>query len=135
MDQGLLVPDEIIVGLIEEVLASPEAARGIMMDGFPRTIPQAEAVDRALAAREAKVDCVLNIDVAEEELVRRMMGRAREQGRSDDTPETIRRRFQVYVEQTAPLVEYYQGSGVVQNVDGTGTIEEIAERVATVIGV
>ena len=134
MDQGLLVPDAIIVGLIEEVLASAQAANGIMMDGFPRTIPQAEAVDRALAARGAQVDYVLNIDVAEEELVRRMMGRAREQGRADDTPETIRRRFQVYVEQTAPLVQYYQDRGVVRNVEGTGTIESIAERVAAAVG-
>lgn len=134
MDQGLLVPDEIIVGLIEEVLASPEAVTGIMMDGFPRTVPQAEAVDRALAARNASVDCVLNIDVPEEELVRRMMGRAREQGRADDTPDTIRKRFQVYVEQTAPLVQYYEDRGVVRNVEGIGSIDEIAQRIASVVG-
>jgi adenylate kinase len=134
MDQGLLVPDEIIVGLIEEVLASPEAESGILMDGFPRTIPQAEAVDRALEARGATVDCVLNIDVPEDELVRRMMGRAREQGRADDTPETIRKRFQVYVEQTAPLVQYYEERGVVRNVEGIGSIDEIAQRVTTVLG-
>jgi adenylate kinase len=134
MDQGLLVPDDIIVGLIEEVLVSPDAEGGIMMDGFPRTIPQAEAVDRVLAERGVSVDCVLNIDVPEEELVRRMMGRAREQGRADDTPETIRKRFQVYVEQTAPLVQYYEDRGVVRNVAGVGSVEEIAQRVATIVG-
>jgi adenylate kinase len=133
MDQGLLVPDEIIVGLVEEVLASSEAANGILMDGFPRTVPQAEAVDRALGARGAAVDCVLNIDVPEEELVRRMMGRAREQGRADDTPETIRKRFQVYVEQTAPLVQYYEARGVVRNVEGIGSIDEIAQRVTATL--
>jgi adenylate kinase len=133
MDQGLLVPDEIIVGLIEEVLASPDGANGILMDGFPRTIPQAEAVDRALGARGSAVDCVLNIDVPEEELVRRMMGRAREQGRADDTPETIRKRFQVYVEQTAPLVQYYEARGVVRNVEGIGSIDEIAQRVTATL--
>jgi adenylate kinase len=134
MDQGLLVPDEIIMGLIEEVLASPEADGGILMDGFPRTVPQAKAVDEALAARSATVDCVLNITVPEDELVRRMMGRAREQGRADDTPETIRRRLQVYLEQTAPLVAYYEERGVVRTVDGSGNIDEIAQQVASIVG-
>jgi adenylate kinase len=133
MDQGLLVPDEVIVGLIEEVLASAEAASGLVMDGFPRTVAQAEAVDRLLAARGRAVDHVLNIVVPEEELVRRLLGRAREQRRSDDTPETIRHRLRVYEEQTAPLVRYYARRGLVRTVDGVGPIEQVAERVQDLV--
>jgi adenylate kinase len=134
MDQGLLVPDSIIMGLIEEVLMSPEAQGGILMDGFPRTPAQAEAVDRALGARNARVDAVLRIDVPEDDLVQRLVGRAREQGRSDDTPETIRQRLAVYREQTAPLVAYYEDRGVVLDIPGTGTVEAIAERIGTALG-
>jgi adenylate kinase len=128
MDKGLLVPDEIILGLIEEVLESPEARDGIIMDGFPRTEAQAEAVDRLLAERGLEVDHVMLYDVPEEELVQRMLGRARAEGRSDDTPETIRKRFAVYREQTAPLIAYYENKGVLMKIPGTGTIEEIAAR-------
>ncbi|UCF39793.1 MAG: adenylate kinase [Gemmatimonadota bacterium] len=134
MDQGLLVPDAVILGLIEEVLALPEAANGIIMDGFPRTVAQAEAVDRLLAERQTAVDRVLSIDVPEEELVRRMTGRARVEGRVDDTPETIRQRLVVYEEQTAPLVAYYNERGLLTGVSGMGRIEEIAERVEEVVG-
>jgi len=128
MDQGLLVPDEIILGLIEEVLRSAAAAEGIIMDGFPRTLPQAEAVDRLLTPLRRQVDRVLLIDVDEEELIQRMVKRAEIEGRADDTPETIRRRQEVYREQTAPLIAFYDARGVVARVDGVGTVEEIAER-------
>lgn len=128
MDQGLLVPDEIILGLIAEVLQSPQAKQGILMDGFPRTLAQAEAVDALLAAQGRAVDRVLLIDVAEEALIDRMVKRAAIEGRADDTPETIRRRQEVYREQTAPLIAFYDERGLVTRVDGEGTIEEIAER-------
>jgi adenylate kinase len=128
MDQGLLVPDEIILGLIAEVLQSREAARGVIMDGFPRTLPQAEAVDRLLRPLSRHVDRVLLIDVTEDELVDRMVKRARIEGRADDTPETIRKRQAVYREQTAPLIAFYEERGIVRRVDGLGTIEEIATR-------
>jgi adenylate kinase len=134
MDQGLLVPDEIILGLIEEVLKAPDAKQGIIMDGFPRTPGQAEAVDRLLGARGQQVDRVLLIDVPEEELMRRMLGRAAQEGRSDDTPETIRRRLHVYREQTAPLVAYYRERGLMTLIPGTGTVEEIAARVKEALG-
>jgi adenylate kinase len=129
MDKGLLVPDEIILGLIEEVLRSPAAARGIIMDGFPRTLPQAEAVDRLLGPLKRRVDRVLLIDVAEEELVQRMVKRAALEGRADDTPDTIRKRQAVYREQTAPLIAFYDKRGLVSRVNGLGTVEAIAERV------
>jgi adenylate kinase len=128
-DRGLLVPDEIVLGLIAEVLASSDAREGVVMDGFPRTIPQAEAVDRLLAERETQVDQVLNFHVPEEELVRRMLGRAEAEGRSDDTPETIRKRLAVYREQTEPLVVYYRGRGLVTDIDAVGPIEVVAGRV------
>jgi adenylate kinase len=129
MDQGLLVPDEIILGLIEEVLRSDEAKRGVIMDGFPRTLAQAEAVDGLLRAQGRQVDRVLLIDVSEEELITRMVKRAEIEGRADDTPDTIRRRQEVYREQTAPLIAFYDDRGLVTRVDGLGSVEEIAERV------
>jgi len=128
MDQGLLVPDEVILGLIEEVLHSRAAAGGVIMDGFPRTLAQAEAVDRLLAPLGRQVDRVLLIDVAEEALIDRMVKRAQIEGRADDTPETIRKRQAVYREQTAPLIAYYEKRGLVTPVDGLGTVEEIAIR-------
>ena len=134
MERGLLVPDDVILGLIEEVVRSPAAASGIIMDGFPRTTAQAEAVDRLLAARNEQVHHVILLDVPEEELVNRMMGRARVEGRSDDTPDAIRKRFAVYREQTAPLIAYYQDREVVRAIPGTGSIEEIAERIKQVVG-
>lgn len=129
-DQGLLVPDEIIVGLIEDLLASGDVADGIIMDGFPRTMTQAEAVDGSLAARDGRVDHVILFDVPDTELVRRVLGRAREQGRSDDTPETIKKRLAVYRRETEPLVARYRRCDVVLEVDGTGSVDEIAARVA-----
>lgn len=134
MDQGLLVPDEIILRLIEEQLATPEAQQGIVMDGFPRTIGQAEAVDRALRVRGDAVDRVLLFDVPEEELVRRLVARASAEGRSDDTPQAIQRRLQVYRQSTAPLVGYYREQGVLTTIDGSGTVETIAERVKQAVG-
>lgn len=129
MDQGLLVPDDIILRLIEEVLASSVAQRGIIMDGFPRTVGQAEAVGRRLSARGTKVDRVLSITVPRDELVKRMLGRAEQEGRSDDTPEAIERRLVVYEEETAPLIAHYEEKGILSEVDGVGTVEEIASRI------
>ena len=133
MDQGLLVPDAIIVGLIEEVLASEEAERGVIMDGFPRTIRQAEAVDRSLALRDSQVDHVLYIEVPEDELVQRMMGRSLKEGRSDDTPEAIRKRFAVFWKQTAPLVAFYRKKQLLREIPGAGTMEAIEQRITTVV--
>ena len=133
MDKGLLVPDAVILGLIEDVLASPEAAGGIIMDGFPRTVAQARAVDGYLADRGATVDHVLSIEVPEEELVRRLLARAVDQGRADDTPATIEQRLAVYRQETAPLIAHYREKRVLTDVDGVGTIEEIAERIDTAL--
>ncbi len=130
MDRGLLVPDQIILGLIEDKLSAQDAERGVIMDGFPRTINQAEAVDGLLAARGKQVDRVLALDVPDDELVRRMVGRAQEERRSDDTADAIRKRLQVYRQETAPLLQYYQERGIVTNISATGTVDDVAERVA-----
>ena len=134
MEQGLLVPDDIILGLIAEVLASPDAAGGVIMDGFPRTVAQAEAIDALLADRGAGVDRVLSLEVDEDELVRRLLGRAEQEGRSDDTLDTIRQRIAVYWEQTAPLISYYRERGVLVQVPGSGGVEDIAGRMQEAVG-
>ena len=129
MNQGLLVPDDVIIGLIREILDAPQARNGIIMDGFPRTVHQAEAVDNLLAENGRTVDQVLYFDVPADELVERMHKRAVEEGRSDDTPETIRRRLSVYEEQTLPLREFYEKRGLLTSVEATGTIDEVEKRV------
>jgi adenylate kinase len=103
------------------------------MDGFPRTQAQAEAVDRLLGARGRQVDRVVLIEVDEDELVQRMMGRAAQEGRSDDTPEAFRKRLAVYREQTEPLVSYYRSRGLVTAVPGVGTVDQITERIRRVL--
>jgi adenylate kinase len=133
-DQGLLVPDEIVLGLIDEVLRSDAAKDGVIMDGFPRTRAQAEVVDRVVQGGGHRVDAVLLVDVPEDELVSRMMGRAALEGRSDDTPDAFRRRLAVYREQTAPLIAFYRERDLVTAIPGVGTIEEIAERVRQAVG-
>ncbi len=127
-DQGRLVPDDVVFGLIQEILDSPAAAQGVLMDGFPRTIPQAEAVDRMLQAKRRRVDAVLLLEVDEGELVQRLLARAAKEGRSDDNLESITRRLQVFKDQTAPLIAFYEGRGIVRRVSGLGSVDEIAAR-------
>jgi len=134
MDQGLLVPDQVVLALIREILDSPTAARGVLMDGFPRTVPQAVAVDQMLRDRKARVDMVLLLDVAEAELVKRLLARAAKEGRSDDNLESIKQRLRVYHEQTAPLVAYYDQQGVVRRIAGMGSVDEIQGRVREAVG-
>ncbi len=129
MDRGDLVPDGIIVGLIREILDSREAARGVLMDGFPRTVAQARSVDELLAEQRARVDRVILLEVAEDELVERLVSRAAKEGRSDDNLESIKQRLKVYHEQTAPLVAYYEKQGVVKRVPGMGGVDDIQLRV------
>lgn len=134
MDKGLLVPDAVILSLIREILDSPAGKKGMLMDGFPRTVPQAEAVDKFLAERKERVDLVLVLEVPEEELVKRLLARAAKEARSDDNFESIQQRLKVYHEQTAPLVAYYERQGVVRCVAGAGTVEDIQARVRKAVG-
>ncbi|MBN1908539.1 MAG: adenylate kinase [Pirellulales bacterium] len=129
MSSGQLVPDEIIVAIIAERLAQPDCEGGYLLDGFPRTIAQAEALDQMLAEKKTPLDVVLELQVPEDELFTRLAGR----GRADDTPEVIRQRLVAYREQTRPLLEYYGKKGLLKSIDGLGTIEEIFERTVIVL--
>ena len=134
MDSGRLVPDAVILSMIKEELAKPEAQTGAILDGFPRTAAQAELVDRTLGERGLRLHHILLLDVPEEELVRRMTERARVEGRSDDTPEAIKTRLQVYQRDTAPLIAHYAQRGIVKRVTGVGGVEDIATEIKQVIG-
>ena len=134
MDEGKLVPDSVILSLIKEELAKPEARQGAVLDGFPRTAAQAELVDRTLAERGQRLNHILLLDVPEEELIRRMGSRAAQEGRSDDTAEAIKTRLQVYQRDTAPLIAHFAQRGIVHRVPGTGTVDAIATDIRRIIG-
>jgi adenylate kinase len=129
MEAGELVPDDVVIGLVRERTAVPDARNGFLLDGFPRTIEQAKALDRILEGNGASVDGVINLLVPEGSLVERLLGRAALEGRSDDRRETVAERLRVYRERTAPLVEYYRGLGLLYDVDGSGSVEEVASRI------
>ncbi|WP_020662782.1 adenylate kinase [Amycolatopsis benzoatilytica] len=123
LDSGELVPDSVTNEMVRERLAEPDAKAGFLLDGFPRNTKQAEVLGEMLAAADTKLDAVIQLDVAEDVVVGRLMSR----GRSDDTEEVIRRRQQVYVSETAPLLEYY--AEILVKVDGVGEVQEISDRV------
>jgi len=129
MSKGELVPDEIIVGIIAERLAEPDCQAGCLLDGFPRTIAQAEALDRMLAERNTPLDVVLELQVPEEELFQRLAHR----GRADDKPEVIRQRLVAYRQQTEPLLDYYGKASLLTSVDGLGSVDEIFDRIKGVL--
>ena len=129
MSAGKLVPDDVIIAIIKERISQPDSDRGFLFDGFPRTVVQAEELDKALAAQGTKLDVVLELQVPEEILFTRLAAR----GRADDKPEVIRQRLVSYREQTEPLIGYYQKAGILKSVDGTGTIEEGFVRVSAVL--
>lgn len=134
MDAGNLVPDHLVLDLIKAELGTPAATAGAVLDGFPRTAAQAELVDRLLAERGQRLNHVLLLDVDEEELVRRILARARVEGRSDDTEQAVRTRLAVYQRDTAPLVAHYAPRGNLHRVPGGGTIDEIAEEIRRIVG-
>ena len=129
MEAGELVPDDVVIGLIRERISLPDARGGFLLDGFPRTIEQALALDRLLDGNGEALDAVINLLVPEGTLVERMVGRAAREGRTDDRPETVRERLRVYREKTAPLVDHYGARGVRIDVDGSGSIEEVSGRI------
>jgi adenylate kinase len=132
MERGELVPDEMIIAIIREELAGMPEVRAIF-DGFPRTTPQAEALDALLAELGAPVDVAVLLEAPEDELVRRILGRAELEGRADDNEETIKRRLQVYREQTQPLVDYYIARDGLKRGDGLGDPGRIYCRIREVI--
>ena len=133
MDRGELVSDEIMLGLIEERLSRPDIAQGFILDGYPRNIMQAEALDKLLERLEQPVDEALQIDVDVEMVIARIAKRAAEEDRSDDTEETVRKRMEVYAAQTAPVVHYYANKGVLSRVLGEGSVEEVFQRIKGIL--
>jgi adenylate kinase len=140
MDAGDLVPDEITVAMVKDRLAEPDAKVGFLLDGFPRTISQAEQLRSSLADLGQALDCVLELVVEEEELVRRLSGRrmlvdGQMVQREDDKPETVRHRLHVYQEQTAPLSGFYESEGLLARIDAIGEVEEVTARALAACGV
>jgi adenylate kinase len=133
MDRGDLVPDDVVIEVAEERLRQPDAKRGFILDGFPRTEEQARALDNLLRRLGERLERVVALEVAEEELVKRLLQRARIEGRSDDTAETVRTRMRVYREQTAPLIAYYARRSILREVDGGGSVEQVANRIGEAI--
>jgi adenylate kinase len=125
MDKGEYVPDSVTNDMVRSRLAEADAQAGFLLDGYPRTLDQVEALDHALSDAGTGLDAVLVLEVGLEEVVGRLVQRGKEQGRSDDTEETIRRRIEVYEEQTAPLVEVYTSRGLVRTVDGSASIDDV----------
>ena len=129
MDAGKLVPDNILLKIMEHRLARKDCSPGYLLDGFPRTIPQAKGLDYILKVIHHQLNAVISLTANEKELINRLVLRGVNSGRSDDTPEVIQRRQTIYWEQTAPLLEYYKKSDLVKDVNGIGTISEITEQI------
>ena len=161
MDQGLLVPDELTVKLLLDRVANPDCANGYVLDGFPRTIPQAEVLDAALTELGDKIDYAVNVDVPDENIVKRMSGRRaclscgatyhiehippKVEGicdkcgqelvlREDDKPETVMKRLNVYHEQTQPLIDFYSNKGILKSVDGTVDMKDVFNAIVAILG-
>ncbi|MBO5087823.1 MAG: adenylate kinase [Lachnospiraceae bacterium] len=161
MDKGLLVPDELVVDLVIDRFKEPDCEKGYVLDGFPRTIPQAEALDKALTAIGENVDFAINVEVPDENIVNRMGGRracvgcgatyhivyspTKEEGkcdtcggeliiREDDKPETVQNRLSVYHEQTQPLIDYYTNKGIIAEVDGTVDMNDVFNAIVNILG-
>lgn len=161
MDKGLLVPDELTVDLVIDRVAQDDCANGYVLDGFPRTIPQAESLDKALTERNEKIDYAINVEVPDENIINRMSGRraclscgatyhivhipTKVEGicdrcgaelvlRDDDKPETVKNRLDVYHDQTQPLIEYYSNKGALVEVDGTKEMSEVFADIVNILG-
>ena len=154
MDQGLLVPDELTCDLVVDRIAQEDCKNGYILDGFPRTIPQAEALDAALKIMGTAIDYAINVDVPDENIVNRMGGRRACVGcgatyhivyicdacgeklilRDDDQPETVQKRLTVYHDQTQPLIDYYEKAGVLRTVDGTVDMEDVFAAIVKILG-
>ena len=133
MDRGEYVPDSLTNALVRDRLNQDDAAAGFLLDGYPRTIDQVEELDDILEETEKKLDVVVQLTADSKELLRRLSGRAQEQGRSDDTPEVIKRRLDVYEEQTAPLIDIYASRSLVAKVNGLGEIGDVTNRIIEVL--
>ena len=134
IDKGQLIPDELMVNILASVYDSfGKEHQGVIFDGFPRTIPQAEALKKMLSERGHKVAAMIELDVPEDELMTRLVKRGKESGRSDDNEETIKKRLDVYHNQTAPLIEWYKNEGIHHHIDGQGELDRIFGDISAVI--
>ena len=133
MDRGALVPDAVMIGIVRERLAQDDAERGFILDGFPRTVAQAEALTQLSEEQQRPIEHVISIEVPQEELLQRLAGRRQLEGRHDDTDEAIRHRLEVYERETAPLIDYYRRQGLLRCIVGVGTIDNIFQRIAVVL--
>jgi len=132
MDKGELVPDDVIIGIIKERLSQNDVKeKGFILDGFPRTLPQAEALDKLLLSIDMSLDRVIYLNVDDEEIVKRLLSR----GRADDNEEVIRNRLEVYRKQTAPLIDYYGKNDLLAEINGVGDIDKIGNKIVEAIGV
>lgn len=131
MDAGGLVPDDLVIGMILDRLGRNEPMKDFLLDGFPRTLPQARAAFDWGRVNGRTFDVVIMLEVPEDELVRRLVERGRDSGRSDDTEDVIRNRLHVYEENTAPLIGFYDERGILLRVDGTGSVEDVTDRIET----
>ncbi|MDR1483553.1 MAG: adenylate kinase [Planctomycetaceae bacterium] len=129
MLSGQFVPDDVIIGIISDRLNLPDCKTGFLLDGFPRTLPQAAALDEMLQKNKTPLDVVLELSVPDEELYRRLA----ERGRADDKPDVIRNRLLVYTEQTSPLLQYYAKQSLLKTIDGRGSVDAIFERVKEIL--
>jgi adenylate kinase len=134
MDKGQLVPDEVVIGMIDSSLEHHKEAPGFLFDGFPRTTAQAEALDKLLSLKKTEIALVIALEVSEEELVKRLLNRGKTSGRSDDTNETvIHQRFSVYRNETAPIADHYKKLKKFQTIKGEGSVEEIFDSICQAI--
>lgn len=134
IDKGQLVPDEVVIGMVDSYFDQHRGARGFLFDGFPRTVAQAKALDKLLELKKTNISTVLALDVNEEELIKRLLNRGKTSGRSDDTDESvIRKRFSVYNNETSPVAEHYKKAKKFQAVKGEGSVDDIFERLCEVI--
>ena len=133
IDNGNLVPDNVILKIIENRLNANDAQHGYLLDGFPRTINQAEGLQKIMLELKHKINSVISLTANEEELILRLINRGKDSGRSDESPEIIRHRQKVYWRQTAPLLEYYNEKKVLKKVDGLGNITDITKRILETI--
>lgn len=133
MNSGALVPDEVIIGIVRERLCQDDTKAGFLLDGFPRTVAQAEALGRLSEAQARSIEHVISIEVPEPELLQRLAGRRPVEGRHDDAAEAVRHRLEVYRRETAPLIDYYRQRGLLRSIPGVGTVDEIFQRITAVL--
>ncbi len=133
MSQGQLVPDNVVIDILDKFFADNPDSEGYIFDGFPRTLRQGEAMDEMLGKQNESINVVLWLDVDDDELVSRLLNRGKKEGRDDDTLETIKSRLQVYNRKTEPLKEFYSKQGKLVQIDGMGTVDEIFSRIENVV--